>query len=187
MVPFLVEADDDGHAGWKVWLAARERCATASPRPSTTCARAHQARYDDCFGPDAVVQAALARLRGAGWNIAVVTNGPGDARRDKVPGVRPRPSTSTRAASPTSRAPASPTRGSSRSPPSGAASTLDGAWMVGDSPEADIAGAHAIGARSIWLHRGREWPGTAPCPPPTHTAATIPDAVDTLLRSSFSS
>jgi putative hydrolase of the HAD superfamily len=34
---------------------------------------------------------------------------------------------------------------------------LRGAWVVGDSPEADIGGAAAIGLPSVWLHRGRSW------------------------------
>ena len=34
---------------------------------------------------------------------------------------------------------------------------LGGAWMVGDSPEADIGGATAAGVRSVWLRRGRSW------------------------------
>lgn len=34
---------------------------------------------------------------------------------------------------------------------------LRGAWMVGDSPEADIGGATTLGVRSVWLHRGRRW------------------------------
>ena len=34
---------------------------------------------------------------------------------------------------------------------------LGGAWLVGDSPEADIGGAVAIGIPSVWLHRGRHW------------------------------
>ena len=32
---------------------------------------------------------------------------------------------------------------------------LGGAWVVGDSPEADIGGAAAMGLPSVWLHRGR--------------------------------
>jgi putative hydrolase of the HAD superfamily len=35
---------------------------------------------------------------------------------------------------------------------------LTGAWMIGDSPLADIGGAHAAGIASVWLHRGRSWP-----------------------------
>ncbi|WP_431937201.1 HAD family hydrolase [Micromonospora sp. RP3T] len=34
---------------------------------------------------------------------------------------------------------------------------LRGAWVIGDSPEADIGGATAVGLPSVWLHRGRRW------------------------------
>ncbi|MEU8821041.1 HAD family hydrolase [Actinoplanes sp. NPDC048796] len=34
---------------------------------------------------------------------------------------------------------------------------LGGAWVVGDSPEADIGGAAAMALPSVWLHRGRKW------------------------------
>jgi putative hydrolase of the HAD superfamily len=34
---------------------------------------------------------------------------------------------------------------------------LRGAWMIGDTPEADIAGAANARIRSVWLHRGRKW------------------------------
>ncbi len=36
--------------------------------------------------------------------------------------------------------------------------SLDHAWVVGDRPDTDIAGAVAIGARSVWLSRGMCWP-----------------------------
>lgn len=45
---------------------------------------------------------------------------------------------------------------------------IRGAWMVGDSPESDIAGANAVGMPSVWLHRGRRW--TEPRFSPTITA-----------------
>jgi putative hydrolase of the HAD superfamily len=35
---------------------------------------------------------------------------------------------------------------------------LAGAWMIGDSADADIGGAHRAGISSIWLHRQRTWP-----------------------------
>ncbi|MER0448898.1 HAD-IA family hydrolase [Streptomyces sp. Edi4] len=34
---------------------------------------------------------------------------------------------------------------------------LAGAWVIGDSPHADIAGAHALGLRSAWVTDGRVW------------------------------
>lgn len=34
---------------------------------------------------------------------------------------------------------------------------LHHAWVVGDSPEADIGGAATMGLPSVWVHRGRSW------------------------------
>src|ERR1035437_3135387 len=42
---------------------------------------------------------------------------------------------------------------------------LDHAWVVGDRPETDIAGAVAIGVRSVWIRRGKVW-GEAGFAPP---------------------
>jgi putative hydrolase of the HAD superfamily len=54
-----------------------------------------------------------------------------------------------------------------------------GAWMVGDSAEADIAGARQAGLASVWLHRGRAWPLTGVTP--DHVAGSFGDAVRTVL------
>ena len=56
---------------------------------------------------------------------------------------------------------------------------LDGAWMIGDSAEADISGARNAVLPSIWLHRGRPWPLTAF--QPGHTAGSFPHAVAIVL------
>lgn len=56
---------------------------------------------------------------------------------------------------------------------------LHGAWVVGPSPEADIAGAAATGLRSVWLHRGRRW--TEPRFAPTRTAESLIPAVAAVL------
>ena len=34
---------------------------------------------------------------------------------------------------------------------------LTGAWMVGDHPDADIGGAHALGLSTAWIRRARTW------------------------------
>jgi HAD superfamily hydrolase (TIGR01549 family) len=39
----------------------------------------------------------------------------------------------------------------------GCGASLDRAWVVGDRPSTDIAGAVAIGARSVWVGRGQKW------------------------------
>ena len=56
---------------------------------------------------------------------------------------------------------------------------LDGAWMIGDSAEADISGARGAGLPGIWLHRGRPWPFTGF--EPGHVADSFPHAVDIVL------
>jgi putative hydrolase of the HAD superfamily len=62
---------------------------------------------------------------------------------------------------------------------------LDGAWMVGDSADADIAGARNAGLPGIWLRRDRPWPFTGFSP--DHTAGSFPDAVAFLLSLSRAS
>jgi putative hydrolase of the HAD superfamily len=56
---------------------------------------------------------------------------------------------------------------------------LRGAWMIGDSPEADIAGAAGVGIPSVWLHRGRHWTETRFSP--TASAGTPIAAVAAVL------
>jgi putative hydrolase of the HAD superfamily len=58
---------------------------------------------------------------------------------------------------------------------------LSGAWVVGDGPEADIGGAAAIGAPSVWLHRGRDWMEHRYAP--TRTADGVIAAVAAVLAS----
>ncbi|GAA2582905.1 hypothetical protein GCM10010399_10800 [Dactylosporangium fulvum] len=58
---------------------------------------------------------------------------------------------------------------------------LGGAWMIGDSPEADIGGAAGVGVRSVWLHRGRRWIESRYAP--TRTAEGVIAAVAEVLAS----
>jgi putative hydrolase of the HAD superfamily len=58
---------------------------------------------------------------------------------------------------------------------------LSGAWMIGDSPEADIGGADAVGLRSVWLHRGRRWSETRYAP--TRTADGVIAAIAEVMAS----
>lgn len=58
---------------------------------------------------------------------------------------------------------------------------LEGAWVVGDSPHADIAGAHALGLRSVWVSGGRAW--AAEGYRPTHVALDVAAAIQRVIRS----
>jgi putative hydrolase of the HAD superfamily len=52
---------------------------------------------------------------------------------------------------------------------------LAGAWVIGDSPHADIAGADALGLRSVWVTDGRPW--TEGAFRPTNVADDVASAI----------
>lgn len=56
---------------------------------------------------------------------------------------------------------------------------LNGAWVIGDSAEADIGGARNAGLPGVWLHRGRPWPLVTF--QPDRTAESFPRAVEIVL------
>ncbi|WP_328336362.1 HAD family hydrolase [Streptomyces violaceus] len=59
---------------------------------------------------------------------------------------------------------------------------LPGAWVIGDSPHADIAGAHTLGLRSVWVTGGRAW--TQDSYRPTHVADDVASAINHTIRTS---
>jgi putative hydrolase of the HAD superfamily len=128
--------------------------------------------------PDAAIALALRNARAAGWVPFVVTNGTVEQQERKLrhtglerevagwvisegAGLRkPDPAIFRLAAAQ-------------------AGLPLDGAWMIGDSAEADVNGARNAGLPGVWLHRGRSWPLTAF--EPGHVADSFPHAVDIVL------
>lgn len=106
--------------------------------------------------PDGARQG-LSRLVHAGYDVLVVTNGSPRqqdkidrlALRDLVHGVAVSSIVGVRKPQPGIFEAAARDAGLTAS---------DIGWMIGDSAEADIRGAAAIGARSVWLSRGRDWP-----------------------------
>ncbi|MFD3475907.1 HAD family hydrolase [Streptomyces sp. NPDC058695] len=57
---------------------------------------------------------------------------------------------------------------------------LPGAWVIGDSPHADIAGAEALGLRSVWVTDGRPW--SQDSYQPTHVAKDVAFAISHAMR-----
>jgi putative hydrolase of the HAD superfamily len=128
--------------------------------------------------PDDAVPRALGRARAAGWVPFVVTNGTVQQQERKLrhtglgrevagwvisegSGLRkPDPAIFRLAAE-------------------RAGQSLDRAWVIGDSPEADIGGARGAGLPGVWLHRGRPWRLSAF--EPDHVADSFPHAVDIVL------
>jgi putative hydrolase of the HAD superfamily len=175
---WLVAADRDG-------LESRERLAAMIGERFGLDGRAEDGLLAELRGglvmqiiPDAAVAGALRDARAAGWVPFVVTNGTVEQQERKLRHTgldrevagwvisegaalrKPDPEifryAATRAGQP-----------------------LDGAWMIGDSAEADISGARSAGLPGVWLHRGRPWPLTAF--QPGYTASSFPKAVRIVL------
>ncbi|MDT0543256.1 MULTISPECIES: HAD-IA family hydrolase [Streptomyces] len=56
------------------------------------------------------------------------------------------------------------------------------AWVIGDSPHADIAGASTLGLRSVWVTDGRAWDQDSY--QPTRVADDVASAINLVLGTS---
>lgn len=177
---WLVEADGDGAVPRERFLEAVAQRYRLGGEVAALV-EAYEREYPGFAAPPPrATFGALSALRDAGWRVAVVTNGPPMQERvvdatglrgvadavivSSTVGLRkPDPAILALAAT-------------------AAAATLDGAWMVGDSPDHDIGGAVKAGIRSVWLHRGRPW--TEASFAPTLTADSVAQAIRHLLAAS---
>lgn len=177
-VDWLVDADGDGFVPREIVVARiAQHFDLDGPGAARVLGDLRRGLVEHLtLDPD--VPAALTAARDAGWRIACVTNGTGPQQRRKldaagltglldavviseVAGVRkPDPAIFRLAAH-------------------GVDASLGGAWMIGDSPDADIIGAHGVGASTAWLHRGRAW--IAADVSPTMEADSFAEAVDHVL------
>jgi FMN phosphatase YigB (HAD superfamily) len=176
-VAWLLTLDRHGLTPRAQFLAAtRERYALAEPLASLLAA--YERDYPALVEPvaDELLEA-LSGCRRRGWRLGVVTNGP--AYQETVirnAGLAPlldgwcvSELEGRRKPDPALFALAAARVGAE----------LRGGFMVGDSAEADIAGAHAAGLRSVWLARGRRWPQGSP--PPSYRADSILEAIALVL------
>ncbi|MFW6600421.1 HAD family hydrolase [Propionibacteriaceae bacterium Y2011] len=127
---------------------------------------------------DPAVPEALGRARAAGWTVAIVTNGAHAQQSRKVATLGLAPYVDAVVVS-ESAGHRKPEPEIFQLAAAAARADLDGAWMIGDSAHADIAGAQAVGIGSVWLHRTRSWPDELP--EPDHHADSFADAVDHVL------
>jgi len=95
--------------------------------------------------------------RAAGWTVAVVTNGPTDQQQRKMRHTGLDQHVDATVISGAVGV-TKPDRAIFALAAEQTGVSLTGAWMIGDSPAADIRGARAAGINSVWLHRGRSWP-----------------------------
>jgi putative hydrolase of the HAD superfamily len=130
------------------------------------------------FRCDPPVRRALGAVKAAGHQIAIVTNG-GPTQANKVEAARLTELADALCISSVEGV-AKPDPELLRIAARRAAATLDGAWMVGDSP-ADVRAAVDAGIRSVWLGGARVW--TEEAFGPTAVAASFPEAVDIVMAS----
>ena len=176
-IAWLQEADNDGLSPRAEFFAhVRSRYDLVDPIEDLVAA--YRRDYPRCVHPvPRETELALWELRTRGWKLAVVTNGgPSQAAKIAAAGLvdavdgwaisevvgarKPAPAIFQAAAAACS-------------------CSLDRAWMVGDSVEADIGGARACGLRSVWISRGRGWP--EPSYRPDAVAESIASAVEFIL------
>ena len=169
---WLIEADGDGFVARETFLGAiRERYGVRIARER------YDAEIVAAIELDPAVPLALQRLRDAGWTLAICTNGSTRQQWAKLnkTGLHTLVDAVAVSEEAGARKPASAmfevaaARCGMRLGPA--------AWMVGDCPVRDIAGAQAAGLRTVWMTRGRSWPGGEP---PTAMASTVDEAVSTV-------
>lgn len=174
---WLIEQDDRGFRPKpELFAVVRERFGLTEEVDELVDA------FERTFGPmfrcADDVREVLVRARADGWKIALVTNGPPSQERKilaaglpdlvdawcissvdgwRKPDVRLLELAAERCGQ-----------------------QLAGAWMIGDSPEADIGAAHAAGIPSVWMACGRSWPDELAFAP-TLVARSFPEAVEAVL------
>jgi HAD superfamily hydrolase (TIGR01509 family) len=179
LVDWLVEEDHGGHRSRHEFLAAVvER--TGYDVPVEEFLEDYNNRLGGSYRLTAGVRDALDEVRDRGWRFAVVTNGPTLVQQHKI-----------RSAGIDRLADAvciSEEVGVSKPDPlifrtaaQRAGATLEGAWMIGDNLDADIAGARGVGARSVWVKRDYDWLTYESGTEPDLVAGSFPEALRLLL------
>jgi putative hydrolase of the HAD superfamily len=179
LVEWLVEQDHGGHRSRHEFLSAvAER--TGYDVPVEQFLDDYNERLGGSYRLTPGVREALDAVRARGWRFAVVTNGPTLVQEHKI-----RSAGIDRLADAVA---ISEEVGVSKPDPlifrtaaERAGASLEGAWMIGDNLDADIAGAHGVGARSVWVKRDYDWLTYTSGTEPDLVAQSLPEAVRLVL------
>jgi putative hydrolase of the HAD superfamily len=157
-VDWLVEIDRDGfRARDPLFEEVRSRWGLDAPVAGLVERyRSEYPAFLPAVGPEVALR--LGELRRSGWRVAVVTNGP-PSQRVKVERCGLAPLVDVVVVS-DELGVSKPDRRIFEAAARLAGSEIEGAWLVGDSPDADIAAAVGMGIPGVWLRRGRLWTET---------------------------
>ena len=175
-VTTLVAMDHDGYTSREDFFRSVRRDFRLGATTEALLA-GYRSRYPSYYRghPDAL--AALGRLRGAGWKLAIVTNGPA-TQEDKLRITGLGKAVDAVCISGMLGV-AKPDRAIFEEAARRCGVALTG-WMVGDDPDADIGGGRGAGLRTIWIARGRRWPKRTYRP--DATARTVDEAARIIMR-----
>jgi len=179
LVEWVVEQDRGGFRPREEFVAAvLER--VPSDVPADELAVEHDRAVSASYRLTPGVRSALDAAREAGWRFAVVTNGPEFRQRAKIEATGLDVLADAVCISGEVGEP-KPHAVMFEEAAARAGTTLEGAWMIGDNLDADIAGAQGVGARSVWLKRDDQWLTFQSDTEPDLVAEDFPDAVRQVL------
>lgn len=177
---WLVQVDQDGYR------PREELFAAIISRYGLTqtvgaLAEAYHEGFACGFRCEPEVTSALERARRAGFKLAIVTNGPVRSQAAKVASAGLAELVDACCISEAEGA-WKPARELFQAAAERCGEFLEDAWMIGDNPSADIGGAAACGARTIWMRMGRAWPDELAFRPDWEVDS-FPEGVDLVLAS----
>ena len=175
LVDWLVEQDRGGFRPREEFVRALlERI--PSDVPVRELAEEHDRKVSASYRLTPGVRSALDAARGAGWSFAVVTNGPEYRQHAKIEATGLAELADAICISGEVGQP-KPAAVMFQQAAARAGVSLDGAWMIGDNLDADIAGAHGVGIRSVWVRRNDDWITFESGTKPDLVAHDFPEAV----------
>ncbi|WP_031225640.1 HAD family hydrolase [Streptomyces roseochromogenus] len=121
----------------------------------------------------------LSRLRGAGWKVAVATNGGTEIQTAKATASGIVDHVDAVCISEAVGARKPETMIFQKAAVACGADLALGGWMVGDGVDTDIRGGRAAGLHTIWISGGRPW--TSDDARPDHVTTDVGQAIDLLL------